>query len=207
MAYNIFEDQELIRKIKVKLPDLFSIAEVESSRAGRIGMEVGSVRERIIIALLIYKYGEENVETNLPIHEREIDVIVNNKPLSIKTISGKNLGGFKLIWTVDREKVIEFYKSYIPTCDTLIAHINWEGSGGLYLFSKESQEEVFNAIGREQYIKLPKPGTNPRGVEISRKATMLLRDNPKCRAIPIQWNRRKIKFDLYSRWLKLWEQD
>jgi len=63
----IFEDTKLVDRIKNKLPHLFQLAELESSRAGKIGMEVDSLRERIIIALLIYKFGEANVETNIPI--------------------------------------------------------------------------------------------------------------------------------------------
>jgi hypothetical protein len=63
----MFEDEKLIEKIKTRLPYLFQVAELESSRAGKIGMEVGSLREKIIIALLIYKFGEENVETEIPI--------------------------------------------------------------------------------------------------------------------------------------------
>ena len=61
----IFEDTKLVDRIKNKLPYLFQLAELESSRAGKIGMEVDSLRERIIIALLIF--GEANVETNIPI--------------------------------------------------------------------------------------------------------------------------------------------
>lgn len=59
----IFTDKNLVEKIKKRLPYLFQLAELESSRAGKTGMEVGSVRERIIVALLIYKFGESNVET------------------------------------------------------------------------------------------------------------------------------------------------
>ncbi|MGB2727278.1 MAG: ThaI family type II restriction endonuclease [Halobacteriota archaeon] len=59
----IFEDEKLVNRIKTRLPYLFQLAELESSRAGKIGMEVGSLRERIIVALLIYKFGEANVET------------------------------------------------------------------------------------------------------------------------------------------------
>jgi len=67
----IFEDAKLVNRTKNKLPYLFQLAELESSRAGKIGMEVGSLRERIIIALLIYKFGEANVETEIPITEPE----------------------------------------------------------------------------------------------------------------------------------------
>ena len=38
----IFEDTKLVNRIKNKLPYLFQLAELESSRAGKIGMEVGS---------------------------------------------------------------------------------------------------------------------------------------------------------------------
>lgn len=69
----IFNDEKLIDKIKSRLPHLFQLAELESSRAGKIGMEVGSLREKIITALLIYRFGKENVETEIPITESEID--------------------------------------------------------------------------------------------------------------------------------------
>ena len=85
------------------MPDLFQLAETDSSRNGKLGMEVGSVREKIIIALLIYKFGEENTKTDISITESEVDVILFNNPISIKTISGI-LSGVKLIWTVDRQK-------------------------------------------------------------------------------------------------------
>ena len=38
----IFEDTKLVNRIENKLPYLFQLAELESSRAGKIGMEVGS---------------------------------------------------------------------------------------------------------------------------------------------------------------------
>lgn len=58
----IFQDKKLVDRIKKRLPHLFQIAEIESSRAGKVGMEVGSLRERMIIALLIHRFGEENVK-------------------------------------------------------------------------------------------------------------------------------------------------
>ena len=97
----IFEDETLIGKIKKKLPYFFQLAELESSRAGKIGMQVGSLREKIIIALLIYKFGENNVKTDIPITEMEVDVELFGQPISIKTISNRAFSGVKLIWTVD----------------------------------------------------------------------------------------------------------
>ena len=57
----LFSDKKVIRTVKERMPDLFQLAEVDSSRTGKLGMEVGSVRERVVIALLIYKFGEESV--------------------------------------------------------------------------------------------------------------------------------------------------
>src|SRR4030042_5871352 len=96
----LFSDNVLVQKVQTKLSKLFQLAELESSRAGKIGMEVGSVREKILIALLIYKFGLGNVESEIPITEPEIDVRVCSGPISIKTITGKKLGGVKIIWTV-----------------------------------------------------------------------------------------------------------
>lgn len=123
----LFEDEKLVKRIKRKLPHLFQLAELESSRAGKVGMEVGSVREKIIVALLIYKFGEENVLTDIPITEAEVDVRLFNEDISVKTISG-GLGGVKLIWTVDAQKAQEFRENFYPHCDMLLVQINWEKS-------------------------------------------------------------------------------
>jgi hypothetical protein len=206
MAKNLkklFLDIDIVNRIKSKMPYLFQLAEMECSRAGKLGMEVGSARERIIIALLMYKFGEENIETDVPITKPEIDVFLYQKPISIKTVSG-NLAGVKLIWTVDRQKVLEFYKSYYPSMDMLLAQISWGGIGHLYYFPPESQKRIFERIGRKNYIKLPKQGTNPRGVEISKKALELLAQDDETIKIDINWDRKEFHYDIYDRWIELW---
>ena len=102
----IFEDEALIDKIRRRLPYFYQLAELESSRAGKIGMEVGSLREKIIVALLIYKFGESNVQTDILITEPEVDVKLFGRPISVKTIMGRGLSGVKLVWTVDAQKSI-----------------------------------------------------------------------------------------------------
>ncbi len=203
----MFEDKRLVKKIKEKLPYLFQLAELESSRAGKIGMEVGSLRERIIVALLIYKFGEGNVETEIPITEAETDVMVSGEPLSIKTITGKRLGGVKLIWTVDAQKAVEFRENYIPSCDMLLVQIYWGGEGGLYYIPMEVQKAVLNEIGRGRYIKLPKAGTNPRGVEMSREAMEAITSHKMARSIPIKWEKKDIEYNAFERWVDFWKND
>lgn len=126
----IFEDKNLVDKIRKRLPYLFQLAELESSRAGKVGMEVGSLREKILTALLIYKFGEENIETEIPITEPEVDVRVFGYPISIKTITG--MGGVKFSWTVDAQKAREFMETYIPKTDILLVQIKW-GVNGYFL--------------------------------------------------------------------------
>jgi hypothetical protein len=203
---DIFTNEITIKKIKARLPYLFQIAEIESSRAGKIGMQVGSVRENIVVALLAHIFGTENIDTEIPITEPETDAVLFGKPLSIKTITG-TLGGVKLIWTVDSQKAREFFTDYYPSCDVLLVQIIWGATGAFYYIPKEVQIDVFNTIGRERYLKLPKQGTNPRGVEITEEAlTRAIRDN-RARTIPISWEKREVKFNLYERWIKLWEEN
>lgn len=203
----IFEDPILVNKIQSRLPYLFQLAELESSRAGKTGMEVGSVREKIIVALLIYKFGEQNVGTDIPITEPEVDVRLYGEPLSIKTITGKSLGGVKIIWTVDAKKALEFYNSYFPSCDILLIQINWNDKGGFFYIPKEVQKRIFNQLGKENYLKLPKKGTNPRGIEITKEAIMNLIEDSGSKKIEINWEKTDIRFNPYQRWIDLWRLD
>ena len=203
----IFEDRKLTEKIKRRLPYLFQLAELESLRAGKIGMEVGSLRERIIVALLIYKFGEANVETEIPIIEPEVDVKLFGQPVSIKTITGKGFSGVKLIWTVDAQKAREFREIYYPHCDILLIQINWDNIGGVYYIPLEAQERLFDKVGREKYIKLPKPGTNPRGVEITKEALSNLVEDEMSKVIELTWQKTKVDYNPYKKWVDYWEED
>jgi len=203
----IFKDKTLINKIKSRLPYFYQLAELESSRAGKIGMEVGSLREKIIVALLIYKFGENNVNTNIPIIEPEVDVELFGQPVSIKTITGRGFGGVKLVWTVDAQKAREFRENYSPRCDILLVQIVWNGKGGFYHIPLHAQERLFEETGRERYIKLPKPGTNPRGVEITQEALSRLVRDKETKVIEIDWQRSEIDYHPYKRWVDYWSED
>lgn len=203
----IFGEEKLVARIQKRLPYLFQIAELEASRAGKVGMEVGTLREKIIIALLIYKFGEENVDTDIPITEAEIDVKLFGESISIKTITGKSLGGVKLVWTVDAQSAKIFSKNYAPSCDMIFIQINWDGDGSFNYIPLETQKRIFEKLGRRRYIKLPKPGTNPRGVEMTREAMELLLKDRDTRRISISWRKTKIEYNAYKRWVEYWEAE
>jgi hypothetical protein len=205
--HEIFEDKFLIQRIQTRLPSLFQLAEEESARAGKIGMEVGSVREKIVIALLIYKFGINNVDSHIPITEKEVDVRLFNQPISIKTITGKSLSGIKMIWTVDAVSAREFLLNYKPLCDIILVQINWNDIGYVYYIPLEAQVKCFKLLGKEGYIKLPKEGTNPRGVELNKNAVICLINDEFTRKMEIFWKKSSIKYNVYQRWIELWEKD
>jgi hypothetical protein len=152
----------------------------------------------------INKFGRENVYTNIPITEPEVDVRIHGEPVSIKTVTGRGLNSVKLIWTVDVEQASKFGQSYTPSCDMVFVQIVWEGTGALYYFPLNVQIGILNEIGRNNYIKLPRAGTNPRGVEISAKALGLLTTRQNTLKIPVNWLRSRVDFDPYTRWIDLW---
>ncbi|MDP2926438.1 MAG: ThaI family type II restriction endonuclease [Nanoarchaeota archaeon] len=203
---DLFNDKVIVSKIQNKLPNLFRVAEIETSRAGKIGMEVGSVREKVISALLIYKFGKEKVNTDIPITEPETDVIIGNKDISIKTITAN--GGVKAVWTVDAQSSQNFINNYKPKCDILLIQIWWGlEKDSFFLIPLEVQEEIFKKLGKNNYFNLPKAGTNPRGVEFNRLAIEEMLKHPKTLKIRIKWDKENLKHDVYERWVEYWEQD
>ncbi len=201
----LFSDKSTVLKIQNKLPKLFRIAEIESSRAGKIGMEVGSLKEKIVSALLFHKFGEENVNTDIPITEPETDVKVGGKEVSIKTITGN--GGVKAVWTVDAKSSKNFIKNYKPKCDIILVQTWWEKEkDSFFLIPVEVQREVFNLLGSNKYLKMPKAGTNPRGVEFSRDAIQKMLEHEKTLKISINWIKEDIKYDVYKRWVDMWNE-
>lgn len=167
-------------------------------------MEIGSVRERIIIALMIYKYGKENVRTDIPITETEVDVIVREHPASIKTITGARIGGVKAVWTVDAQKAREFVANYNPRFDILLIQVNWGDIGIFANIPVAAQKDVFKKLGRDSYFSLPKQGTNPRGVEFSKDAMLALVAHGNTSKIEIVWTRPTETYDQYRRWIDYW---
>ncbi len=205
----LFTDPALVAKIKRRLPHLFHYAERDSSRAGKIGMEVGSLRERILVALLVHRFGPENVETELPITEHEVDVRVAGESLSIKTLttSTSRMGAVKAIWTVDAARARKFVREFEPSCDYLVVQITWGKQGGLYYIPVEAQRAVLQHLTSEGYFKLPKKGTNPRGVEISGEAMRTLVAHELTKKIEIDWERPAGEYDPFERWVEYWRLD
>ena len=196
--------RERITKV---LPTLFNMVELENRRGKKLGMEVGTARERVLIALCMYVYGSDKIEFP-PSTSPELDVLVNGHPVSIKTKSSSGLNGVKLVWTVDWEKIDAFLASYHPSSDVLYVNILWNKTGGFSLIPRHVQAQILQDIGIDRYVKIPPRGTNPRGVEISREALGLLLHHGDTQSLPIVWPRDPsllVERALYGRWIELWD--
>ena len=200
---DLFTNKNTVKKIQQKLPKLFRIAEIESSRAGKIGMEVGFLRERVISGLLIHAFGEGNIDTNIPSTEPETDVMVFGKDLSIKTITGN--GGVKAVWTVDAKSSEDFIKNYRPKCDIILVQTWWgKRKDSFFLIPIDVQRDVFDSFGRNRYLRMPKAGTNPRGVEFSKDALDMMLQDKKTLKISVDWLKGNVKYDVLKRWVDMW---
>jgi hypothetical protein len=203
-AFSLPDFQRIVRE---RLPKLFHMAEIESSRDGKVGMEVGSLRETILIALLVSYFGENNVIYNIPIVSSELDVRLFGAPVSIKTKTGNGFGGIKAVWTVDPIKVRTFIEHYQPECDILLAQLVWGGTGWLYYLPLEAQKDSLDRVGVSAYLRAPKPGTNPMGVEFQSSAMELVVWHQMSKRIPIIWRRPSNIYDKYDRWIKFWKEN
>ncbi len=203
---DLFTDKEYIAVIQRKLPKLFRIAELESSRAGKIGMQVGSARENIIIALLLHAFGDKAVNPEFAITETEKDVELGGKAISIKTIT--NNGYVKAVWTVDTDSAQRWTSSYEPKMDMILVQICWDTkNGGMFLIPAEVQKEVFRKLGKEKYLNLPKPGTNPRGVDFSKAAIDSMLGDGRTIRIVVDWIKPELSSQsIYQRWIDYWKE-
>lgn len=204
--FDIFIDPESIEKIQKRIPYMFTVAEIESMRGGKIGMEVGTVRERVIISLLRYKFGKANVNDKLPTTKADIDVLLFKKPISIKTKTG-SLSGIKVSWTVDAKSSKQFIETFEPQTDLLLVHIIWEKTGGFYYIPLSVQKKIFKKVGRNNYLQKPKEGTNPRGISYSQKVIEAFVSDNESYKIPIQWIRPDVKIDILQKWDEMWASD
>ncbi|MFQ3610529.1 MAG: ThaI family type II restriction endonuclease [Fimbriimonadales bacterium] len=212
---HLFDDPNLNARIQRRLPSLFARAQAQVERGGRVGMEAGTLREKVLIALLILKYGRHQVETETPVTEHELDVRVGGYGVSIKTTTlTKPATRFtiKVNWTVDAQTAQAFYENYEPKYDILLATICWENEGGLYVIPVEVQEEVMTQLGRDKYLEKPKQGTNPRGVELSAEAVNQLLKHSETKRLSIDWriseeHRERLREQSLNKWIELWQQE
>jgi len=169
----LFNHFQYIRNIK-GLISLYQSSQIECSRANGLTPEVGSSRERDIIASLV---NNPSLEVNYSIHnQNHEDVIVNKKKISIKHSSNKynNGNGIKIIWTVNKEKRDEFIEKFYFTCDLMIIYVRFlgmihQGELEIIYIPKEVllHQQCAFLIAKQPVFKCLEG--NNRGVELDKK--------------------------------------
>jgi hypothetical protein len=123
-----------------------------------------------------------------------MDFKIDSIPIKIKTITG--MGGVKITWTTDKDKLENFISDYKPVCGILLIRINWEMKeknqpSGMFWIPIELQMEVLKQLSVENYLTPPKRGINSRGVPISKKALEILLKNKETKHVDINWRLNK----------------
>lgn len=195
-----FENPIFRTMVTTNLPKLFKKAEIESMRGGKIGMEVGVLRERILVALLLKSFGEKNVKFDFSSTDNSKDTQVFGDILSIKTFMNNGYGGIKVFWASDNQSVMNAINRYTPQNHLLISNINWgTQNGGLYLINLETQTEIFNTIGVEKYLKIN--NGNNRGISIQTEVLKTLLSHKETKQIIVDWVDPKLEYNIYERWM------
>jgi hypothetical protein len=196
-----FENETFVDIVKNNLPKLFKKAELETMRGGKIGMEVGVLRERVLNAILIKSFGYENVKTDFGTTENSKDVQVFQDTLSIKTFTNNNYDGIKVFWASDNESVRNATLNYRPQNHLLVSQIKWgTEDGGLYLIPLDVQNYFFNLRGVEGYLKI-NTGNN-RGISIQTEILKSMITHNDTKIIGVSWNTPEIQLNIYERWIQ-----
>jgi hypothetical protein len=169
-VYNHFQKIDNING----LISLYQSSQTECSRSAGLTPEIGSSRERDVIASLCHNK-VLSVVYDIP-NKSEEDVIVNNKKISIKHSSNKknSCSGIKIIWTVDTAERLKFVKKFVFSCDLLIIYVRFDRevvNGQLEILYIERstllhQQQLSNIRNEEIFKCLD---GNSRGIELHKK--------------------------------------
>ena len=56
-------------------------------------------------------------------------------------------------------------------------------------------------------MKLPKTGTNPRGVEFTKEAIETMLTDKETLKIDVDWKKEILEYDTYKKWVEYWKED
>lgn len=195
-----FENTNFRNLVKNNLPTLFKKAELETTRGGKIGMEVGVLRERILCSILIKSFGVENITTEFGVTENSKDVKVFDDILSIKTFTNDGYSGIKVFWASDNQSVKTAVDSYKPKNHLLVSQIKWGTTGnGLFLIPLGLQNIFFEKYGVYNYLKIN--SGNNRGISFQTNVLKEMLNHVDTKKIRIEWNEPELRLNVFERWI------
>ena len=204
---DIMSSERFIRHLRAGLPYAFEQADAEHSRHRRdsgkvsVGPEVGITRERILLGLLYDQLGPASI--SLPESGRSgQNVLVDGRPLDIKTVSGN--GKVKAKWTADDASAKSAIDEFVFQADMLLVRIYWgQEQDSVFYISRET----LSALAREQasgYLTSSR-GTNNRGIEFDQAFLRQAEVHPDTLRIAINWRKSgKTMPDPIQRWIDYW---
>lgn len=196
LLVNLLTNSQHISFIQNKLPPAFQTVEDELKGNPAVGL----LREQVILGMRIAFLGDSNVRIAESGVEADVDCLVDNQPLSIKTVSSS--GGLRLKWTSNAVKAREFIQTYQPLSDLLVVRIAWGNSGSVRYISLSSQQTTSQRLG-ERYLDY-RAQTNTRGVNLSAEAEASLNRHPDSITVPIFWQRSATGVNPVDKWVEYW---
>ena len=200
LIVEMLKSVDYMTRIRKKLPPAFEMVQQQAS-----GPEVGVLREGVLIGMFMAFLGEGRIVPNTNAVQADIDCYVADIPLSIKTVTGNNMGGIRVKWTSDQEKAREFIDSFSPEYDLLIVRILWENEGRISYIPVEAQQKAFGKLG-VKYLDY-RQGTNTRGINLSREALTTLESDPDSVVRQLEWFKSVQPQSRYDRWVSYWQDE
>lgn len=161
------------------LISLYADSQVECTRNGACGMEIGMAREKDLCAVLKYFLKDTiqlEIQNSLP-----EDFLISGEKVSVKHSQSKVGAAVKAKWTSADKSVESDIKAMIEAPDEYYPHLLLiylsvpEKKITIVCISKEKNKEVIQNL-REEAFKVPKG--NSRGIEYSSKAMKSLMKDP-----------------------------
>ena len=117
----LYENKSIIKLLK-----LYQCSHMEHHRNNRLTADVGTSREKDIVAYMKYILNERI--TYKIDNEKEEDVILDERKISIKHSSVKTCSNasIKLQWTENKERQEKFIETYKFTCDLMIIYVRFK---------------------------------------------------------------------------------
>jgi hypothetical protein len=170
----------------------------ESLRDGKLTMDVGTSRERDLIAVLCKYFGRDCINWNIPSDFSE-DVLIENKPVSIKHLTTtlrnncNTLPSFKIKWTSNADAAERHIEEYIKSEWTdylIVSEIDNKGVT-VNVISPSQVNRVIKFLKRRAFKEISRKN-NIRGIEFSEITLNLLKNC--CKSV-------RFKADVFSRLL------
>jgi len=188
-AEELFADPKFTRYLQRFWPIFVARANDLCLQNGKLGQEVGKMRERVIL-YLFYRYLGEDAENcalndqTVSVNEKGKDTLLFGRDVSIKTISatGNQFHQLKISWIEDKIMADEIARTWVPQFDLLLCRLKWNcKTEGFYYIPKDAQQEVIS----QEANALKTSGGYGKGTSLSKKACESLVSHPKTLKIPI----------------------